>query len=354
MRWSSNKSLTFFISAILVFSLISLALMTAPTAAQDEKSKELTFTETDSFYIDNDFIQIKFVKKRPVLEWYSKETNEHKLTFSLLELQEFFDSDGESYYDNGDILYREFDVSNPNSLYGQKYEITKSVSTNTIELTFRARGRIVDTEGDNVGYADVSFIFTISASGSGAASYAPQDGVEMAIEVVVSDWEYFNKDNNILALNSSLKMQSGDSATLNGESVQPKLDYTKFPSANLHLLSVSNSTNTQMGYMRLADKDNKDTRDLHAYKASGTQIVIMSTYHNIGKSTIHQMSIGVPESLSSPTDQGQGIGLGFGDIGSIFQGFPGILSNILFIEVIVVVVVLVIIVVLLVRRVKKE
>ncbi|MFX1466157.1 MAG: hypothetical protein ACFFA5_06780, partial [Promethearchaeota archaeon] len=67
MRWSSNKSLTFFISAILVFSLISLALMTTPTTAQDEKSKDLTFTETDSFYIENDFIQIKFVKKRPVL-----------------------------------------------------------------------------------------------------------------------------------------------------------------------------------------------------------------------------------------------------------------------------------------------
>ncbi|MFX1466930.1 MAG: hypothetical protein ACFFA5_10690, partial [Promethearchaeota archaeon] len=304
------------------------------------------------FYIENDFIQIKFVKKRPVLEWYSKETNEHALTFSLLELQEFFDTDGESYYDNGDVLYREFDVSNPNNLYGQKYEITKSVSTNSIELTFRARGDIIDTEGDQVGFADVSFIFTISASGSGAASYTPQDGLEMAIEVVVSDWEYFNKENNLLALNSSLKMQSGDSATINDVSVQPANDYTQFKSANVHLLSVSNSTGEQMGYMRLADKDNKDTRDLHSYRESGTQIVIMSTYHNIGKSAIHQVSIGVPESISSPTDQGQGIGFGFGDIGSIFQGFPGILSNILFIEVVVIVAVIAVIVVLLVRRVK--
>ncbi|WP_287588618.1 hypothetical protein [Candidatus Borrarchaeum sp.] len=353
MRWSSNKSLTFFISALLVISLISLALMTAPTAAQEEKSKELTLTETDSFYIDNDFIQIKFVKKRPVVEWYSKETNEHRLALSVLELQEFFDSDGTSYYDSGDVLYREFDVSNPNNLQGQKFDVTKSVSANSIELTFRARGDIVDTEGDKVGFGDVSFIFTISASDSGAASYAPQDGVEMSVEVVVSDWEYFNKDNNILALNSSLKMQSGDSATINGESVQPANDYTQFKSANVHLLSVSNSTNEQMGYVRLADKDNKDTRDFHAYKAFGTQIVIMSTYYNIGKSTIHQMSIGVPESISSPTDQGTG-GFGFGDIGSIFQGFPGILSNILFIEVVVVAAVLVTIVVLLVRRVKKE
>jgi hypothetical protein len=264
MKWSSNKSLTFFISVILVFSLISLALMTTPTAAQDEKSKELIFTETDSFYIDNDFIQIKFVKKRPVVEWYSKETNEHKLTLTMLELQEFFDNDGASYYDKGDILYREFDVSNPNNLQGQSYDITKVVSSNSIELTFRAQGDIVDTEGDKVGFGDVSFVFTISASGSGAASYAPQDGVEMAIEVIVSDWEYFNKDNNVLALNSSLKIQSGDSATINGESVQPANDYTRFKSANIHLLSVANSTNAQMGYMRLADKDNKDTRDLHA------------------------------------------------------------------------------------------
>lgn len=353
MKWSSNKSLTFFISVILVFSLISLALMTTPTTAQDEKSKELIFTETDSFYIDNDFIQIKFVKKRPIVEWYSKETNEHKLTLTMLELQEFFDNDGASYYDKGDILYREFDVSNPNNLQGQQYDITKKVSSNSIELTFRAQGDIVDTEGDKVGFGDVSFIFTISASGSGAASYAPQDGVEMSVEVVVSDWEYFNKENNVLALNSSLKMQSGDSATINDVSVQPANDYTQFKSENIHLLSVTNSTNAQMGYMRLADKDNKDTRDLHAYKAFGTQIFIMSTYFNIGKSAIHQMSIGVPESLSSPTDQGTG-GFGFGDVGSIFQGFPGILSNILFIEVVVVVAVLAIIVVFLVRRVKKE
>jgi hypothetical protein len=228
----------------------------------------------------------------------------------------------------------------------------KVVGSNSIELTFRAQGDIRDTDGKRVGFADVSFVFTIFSSGGGAASYAPQDGVEMALEVIVSDWEYFNQENNILALNSTLQIQSGDSTTINGESVQPTKDYNRFESANLHLLSVTNSSNEQMGYMRLADKDNKDTRDLHVYRASGNKIVLMSTYFNIGKSTIHQMSIGVPESLSTPTDQGTG-GFGFGDVGSIFQGLPGILSNILFIEVVVVVVVLVVIVALLIRRVKR-
>jgi len=355
MRWSSNKLLTFFISAILVFLMVSLVLMPSPVVAQDEKSKELTFTETDSFIIENDYIQIKFVKKRPFVEWYSNETGKHKLSLSIKGITEYFDKNPDpAGYDNGDTIYRNFAIDDPNQLFGKGYDVTKSIGSDKITLTFRVRGDILDTTGDDVGFADVRFVFKIFSSESGAAVYAPQDGVEMAIEVIVDEWDYASKEFNVLALNTSLEMQSGDAATIDGQSVQTMNDYKDFPVANLHLVSVSNSTGAQMGYIRLADKDNQDTDEHHTYRATGTQIAIMSSYSNIGKSRVHQMSLGVPESLSSPTDQGQGGFGGLGDVTSIFQGLPGILSNILFIEIIVIVAVLAVIAIVLVRRTKQE
>jgi hypothetical protein len=351
MKWISRKSLSLFIATVLLVTTISLILLPSPAVAQDEKSKELTFTDSDSYYIDNDYIRIRFVNKRPYIEWYSKETNEHKLSFFIQGLMEYFDKNPNEFYDQGDTIYRSIALDDPNLLFGKKYDVTKSVSKNQISLTFRARGDILDTENKDVGLADVSFIFKIFASGSGAALYAPQDGIEMAIEVVVSEWAFLNKEANRLALNASLRMQSGDSATINGKSVQTTNDYGEVSASDLHVISVSNSTNAQMGYMRLAGKDIQDTREHYSYRASGTQIAIISTYTHIGKSSIHQMSLGVPESLSSPTGQGQGT-WDFGGITSIFQGFPNILGNILLIEIIVVVVVLAVIVIFLVRRIK--
>lgn len=346
--------MSLFMAAVLLLTTISLVLMPSPAIAQDEKSKELTFTETGSYIIENDFIYIRFVNKRPFVEWYSKETDQHKLSLNFKGLTEYFDKNPNEAYDKGDTIYRYIEIDDPNLLFGKGYDVTKSIGSNEISLTFRARGDILDTNGDDVGFADMNFIFKIFASGSGATVYSPQDGVEMAIEVIIREWNYFNKDSNVLALNTSLTMQSGDSARINGQSVQTTNDYVKFPSADLHLLSVTNSTGEQMGYQRFADKNNEDTRDNYSYKASGTRIFMMSTYLEIGKSTVHQMSLGVPESLSTPTDQGQGTGgFGFGGITSILQGLPGIFSNILFIEVIVVVAVLAVIVILLLRRVRR-
>ncbi|MFX1519991.1 MAG: hypothetical protein ACFFCD_08720 [Promethearchaeota archaeon] len=354
MKRPSRKSMSLFMATVLLLAMISLILMPSPAIAQDEKSKELKFTETGSYVIENDFIYIRFVNKRPYIEWYSKETAGHKLSFSIKGLTEYFDKNPNEVYDNGDTIYRYIDIEDPNQLFGKGYDVTKSIASDQITLTFRARGDISDTNGDAVGFADMKFIFKIFASGSGAAVYAPQDGVEMAIEVIVSEWDYFNSENNVLALNTSLKMQSGDSASINGHSVQTTNNYVGID-AGMSLISITNSTGTQMGYERLAGTDNQDVSDRYSYRASGTQITILSTYLNIGKSRIHQMSLGVAESLASPTDQGTG-GFGFGNIGSsfqeLFQGLPGIFSNILFIEVLVVVVVLAIIVIVLVRRTK--
>ncbi|MHA2061380.1 MAG: hypothetical protein ACW963_03710, partial [Candidatus Sifarchaeia archaeon] len=272
-------------------------------------------------------------------------------------LTEYYDKNPNDAYDEEDTIYRHIQLDDPNLLFGKDYDVSKQISANKIILTFRARGNILDTAGNEVGFADVSFVTKIYASNSSGLIFTPNDGVEMAFEVIVSDWEFHNKDVNVVALNTSLRMQAGDSATIDGNSLQNTNSYEKITPLsnidNVHKLSVSNSSNAQIGYMRLASKDNQNTREHYSYKTSGTQITLISTYLNLGKSDIHQMSLGVPE---SSTDQEQGFG-GFGGSGgitSILQGLPGIFSNILFIEVVVIVAVLVIIAVFLVRRVKRE
>jgi hypothetical protein len=329
--------------------------MPSPAIAQDEKSKELTFTETSSYIIENDFIHIRFVNKRPYIEWYSKETNEHKLTYFVNGLTEYYDKNPNDVYDEEDTIYRYIQLDDPNLLFSKDYDVSKSISANKVILTFGARGKILDTTGNEVGFADVSFVTKIYASNSTGIIFTPNDGVEMVFEVIVEDWDYYNKYVNVVALNTSLRMQAGDSATLDGKSVQTTNNYEKITPLsnidNVHELSVSNSSNAQIGYMRLASKDNQNAREQYSYRTSGNQITLLSTYLNLGKSVIHQMSLGVP---APSIDQGQGFGgfEGLGGIGSLFQGLPGIFSNILFIEVLVVVVVLAVIVIVLVRRAK--